>query len=212
MPCLFLQKSKMGLSCGQILLVRIDFSKHDSRINSSLGDGKIPLIALEDVGPYALWMFDHVDESAGINLEVATEEVNFQDIARIFTEVTGLKAAHKYLPLEQYLPLAEPYPNAYGNWAAGSSVPRDESNMTWRENFSAWWRFWGEGWGADRNFELLDRIHPNRVKTLAEWMQKTGYRGAGKSVLKGIADLKVKVKPESSIDPTGRGNASDLGL
>lgn len=137
-------------------------------------------------------MFDHISESAGINLEVATEEVSFQDIVRTFTEVTGVKAAHKRLPLEEYLPLAEPYPNAYANWAADPNVARDESNMTWRENFSAWWRFWGEGLGADRNFDLLDRIHPNRIKSLAEWMQKTGYDGNRKSILKGIADLKAR--------------------
>ncbi|CZR52234.1 probable nitrogen metabolic regulation protein nmr [Phialocephala subalpina] len=156
-------------------------------------NGKIPLIALEDVGTYALWLFDHVKESAGMDLEVATEEVSFQDIVKTFTEVTGLKAAHKYVPLEEYLPLAEPYPNAPANWAADPSVTRDESSMTWRENFSAWWRFWGEGCGADRNFELLDRIHPSRIRSLAEWMQKVEYRGRPKNILKNIADLRAKV-------------------
>lgn len=138
-------------------------------------------------------MFDHIEESAGMNLETGTEEVSFQDIVRTFTEVTGLKAAHKFVPLEEYLHLAEPYPNAPANWAADASVTRDESSMTWRENFSAWWRFWGEGKGADRDFELLDRIHPTRIKSLAEWMQKAGYRGERKSVLKNIADLRAKV-------------------
>lgn len=137
-------------------------------------------------------MFDHVSECAGMNLEVTTEEVSFQDIVRAFTEVTGVKAIHKHLPLEEYLPLAEPYPNAYANWAANRDVARDESNMTWRENFSAWWRFWGEGLGADRDFELLDRIHPARIKSLVDWMRKTGYDGSGKSVLKGIADFKAR--------------------
>jgi hypothetical protein len=156
------------------------------------GDGKLPLIALEDVGPYALWMFDHVSESAGTNLKVATEDVSFQDIVKTFAQVTGDKATHKYLPLEEYLPLAEPYPNAYANWAVNPNVARDDSTMTWRENFSAWWRFWGEGFGADRDYELLDRIHPNRIKSLAEWMQKNGYDGSRKSVLKGIAGLKAR--------------------
>ncbi|TVY64171.1 NmrA-like family domain-containing protein [Lachnellula suecica] len=154
-------------------------------------DGKIPLIALDDVGAYALWILDHIEESAGMNLEIATEEVSFQDIARTFTAVTGLKAIHKHLPLEEYLPLAEPYPNAYANWAADPNAPRDESSMTWRENFSAWWRFWGEGWGADRKYGMLDRIHPTRIRSLAEWMEKVGYVGEGKSVLKNIADLKA---------------------
>ncbi|KUJ12300.1 NAD(P)-binding protein [Mollisia scopiformis] len=155
-------------------------------------DGKIPLIALSDIGIYALWLFDHISESAGMNLEIATESISFPTIAKTFTAVTGLPASHKYLPLDEYLPLAEPYPNAPANWAAGPSVARDESSMTWRENFSAWWRFWGEGWGDDRDFEFLDRVHPGRIRSLAEWMEKVGYRGEGKSVLKGIADLKAK--------------------
>ncbi|KAH8891523.1 NAD(P)-binding protein [Thozetella sp. PMI_491] len=152
--------------------------------------GKIPLIALDDVGIYSLWLFDNVDQSAGMNLEVATDEVSFADIARIFTEVTGKAAAHQYTPLEDYMATAGPYPGAYANWAAGKDAPRDESVMTWRENFSAWWRFWGEGVVGPRDMELLDRIHPGRIKSLADWMTKVGYDGKRRSVLKGVEDLK----------------------
>ncbi|UQC79145.1 NmrA family protein [Colletotrichum lupini] len=137
-------------------------------------DGKIPLIALEDVGIYSLWLFDNLNESAGLNLEVTTDEVSFADIARIFTEVTGKKGIHKSVPFEEYAPLAEPYPGAYVNFSVGPEVARDESDMTWRQNFGAWWRFWGEGIVNKRDLELLDRIHPGRIRSLAEWMRKTG--------------------------------------
>lgn len=86
--------------------------------------GKIPLIALEDVGFYCLWVLDHPEDSAGLDLEIATDEVSFADIARIFTEVTGRKASHQHVPLDKYLTVAEPYPNAYANWAAGRDAPR----------------------------------------------------------------------------------------
>lgn len=42
-----------------------------------LADGEIPLIALDDVGAYSLWIFDNPSESAGLDLEVATDQVSF---------------------------------------------------------------------------------------------------------------------------------------
>lgn len=114
------------------------------------------------------------------------------DIAETFTRVTGKKAFHKRLPLEEYLQKAEPYPNAPANWAAGPSAVPDKSAMSWRENFTAWWRFWGEGKGATRDMALLDRIHPQRIKTLEEWMRKVNYDGKQKAVLKGAEDLRAQ--------------------
>lgn len=152
--------------------------------------GKIPLIALEDVGHYSLWLFDNLSESAGLDLKVATEEINFADIAAVFTKVTGKKGVHKYLPLEEYLPLAEPYPNAPANFVAGPNAIRDDSSMTWRQNFSAWWRYWGEGLPQPRDMQLLDRIQPNRIKGLEDWMRKVEYTGQQRNILKGIEDLK----------------------
>ncbi|KAF4218943.1 hypothetical protein CNMCM8980_008272 [Aspergillus fumigatiaffinis] len=130
--------------------------------------GKIPLIALDDVGPYSLWLFDNPQESAGMDLKVATDEVSFTDIAAVFTDVTGKKGVHKHLPLAEWLPIAEPFPDAPANFAAGPNIIRDEATMPWRENFSAWWRFWGEG----------------------EWMKKVYYDGQPKAILKGVEDLK----------------------
>ncbi|USP74818.1 uncharacterized protein yc1106_02092 [Curvularia clavata] len=160
-------------------------------------NGKIPLIALDDVGVYSLWLFDNPSESAGLDLEVATEQVSFAQIVDTFTQVTGKKAAHVYVPLEDYLPAAEPYPNAWANWAAGSDVVRDESSMTWRQNFAAWWQYWSEGLGATRDMKLLDRIHPTRIRSLREWMEKVGYDGKPRGVLKNLGDLR-RDKPEES--------------
>ena len=166
-------------------------------------DGKIPLIALEDVGPYSLWMFDEPAESAGLLLKVATDEVSFADIAKTFSEVTGKEASHQYLDLETYLPLAEPFPNAMANWAAGPGAAKDESTMTWRENFTAWWLYWGEGRPEKRDSAFLDKIHPQRIKSLRQWMEKNNYDGKPKSVLKGVADLKAAVAAMQAGQTTG---------
>jgi hypothetical protein len=148
------------------------------------------LIALEDMGVFSMWLFDNPSESARFQLKVATDEVTFDDIVKTFTAVTGKKAKHQFVPIEQFLPMAEPFPNAMANWAAGPGAVRDESTQTWRENFGAWWRYWGEGKCEKRDFALLDRIHPKRIKNLQDWMEKVGYDGSRKNVLKGIEDLK----------------------
>lgn len=104
--------------------------------------------------------------------------------------MTGKKGIHRRVPLEGYLEKAEPYPGAYSNWAIKPDVPRDESFMTWRENFAAWWRYWSEGKGATRNMALLDRIHSSRIPSLKAWMRVKNYDGRPRSVLKNLHDLR----------------------
>jgi hypothetical protein len=155
-----------------------------------VADGKIPLIALDDVGVYSLWLFDNPSQSAGLNLEVATDQVSFAEIAATFTKVTGKKGIHKRVPLEGYLDKAEPYPGAYANWAVKPDQPRDESFMTWRENFGPWWRYWSSGQAATRDMALLDCIHSSRIPNLEAWMRAKNYDGQRRSVLKDLVDLK----------------------
>ncbi|KAH8807905.1 hypothetical protein F5884DRAFT_881445 [Xylogone sp. PMI_703] len=160
------------------------------------GSGKIPLIALEDVGHYVRWMFDNPQRSSGMQLEVATDEVSMADIAETFTRVTGRKGIHRFMDFEPYVKKREPYPGAPANFTKGPNEPKDPSQMTWGENFTAWWKYWGGGFGATRDFKLLDEIHPGRIKNLEEWMRKVNYQGARKSVLKDIEDSQHMRKPK----------------
>ncbi|KAF5561640.1 hypothetical protein FPANT_14258 [Fusarium pseudoanthophilum] len=155
-------------------------------------DTKIPMIALCDVGIYNLWIFDNPTESAGLDVSVVTDNISFADIARIFTEVTGTPAGHKTLTWEEYAPHAEPYPGASVNWALGPDAPRDKSVMSWADNFRAWWRYWGDGVTPPRDEALLDRIHPKRLKSLADWMKHVGYTGKRQNVLKMTEDWVTK--------------------
>ncbi|EEY15741.1 NmrA family protein [Verticillium alfalfae VaMs.102] len=92
--------------------------------NPSRDDAKLPLIALDDVGVYNLWLFDNPDEAAGLDLSVVTDNVSFPEIAKTFTEVTGKQGVFKSTPFEHYAKVAEPYPGAYVNWSLGPDVPR----------------------------------------------------------------------------------------
>ncbi|CAD6447349.1 7957b2b8-0da6-4405-9292-4084d34caf50 [Sclerotinia trifoliorum] len=156
-------------------------------------DGKIPFIALQDVGVYNLWLFDNPSEAAGFDLSVVTDSVSFAEVAETFTKVTGKRGVHKYMTDEDYKKVAEPYPGAYVNWSLGPDVHRDESVMLWADNFAAWWRYWGEGVTPQRDLGILDRIHPNRIKSLEEWMKLVKYDGKRRNVLKMVEDWEVKV-------------------
>ncbi|KAM0598551.1 hypothetical protein ACHAPH_003994 [Verticillium nonalfalfae] len=160
--------------------------------NPSLDDVKLPLIALDDVGVYNLWLFDNPDEAAGLDLSVVTDNVSFPEIAKTFTEVTGKQGVFKSTPFEHYAKVAEPYPGAYVNWSLGPDAPRDESVMKWNDNFGAWWRYWGEGRTPLRDTAILDRIHPKRIRSLAEWMKHVSYDGNRRFVLKMVEDWAAK--------------------
>ncbi|KAL1862649.1 hypothetical protein Daus18300_008447 [Diaporthe australafricana] len=155
-------------------------------------DGRIPFIALRDVGVYNLWLFDNPSEAAGLNLSVATDVVTLTEVAETFTRLTGTPSSYKYISPEEYGKLTDPYPGAYVNWNLGPDVPRDESIMTWSENFGGFWRYWSSSITPPRDFKLMDRIHPTRIKSLEEWMKVVGYDGKPKPVLKMVEDWAQK--------------------
>ena len=171
------------------------------------------MIALDDIGFYSLWLFDNPVEAAGLDLSVVTDWVSFPDIARTFTEVTGKLGVHKSVPWEAYASVAEPYPGAYVNWSLGPNAVRDESVMKWKDNFGAWWRYWADGLSPPRDLALLDRIHPKRITSLAEWMMRVGYSGKPGNVLKMVEDWRSKegASPEKWYDRAAQSRKPLLG-
>jgi hypothetical protein len=156
-----------------------------------LGDGAMPFIHLEDLGQYALWIFTHPEESRGWNLEIATIHASGSDIAAAYTAFTGKPA--RYEPTEMNEALEKTYaglPKGADTLIGVGHVPGDPTLLTWRENFTAWWEIYrasGENKGIiQRDYELLDRIFPGRVKSVEEWMRKVNYTGEYQKWLRGI--------------------------
>jgi hypothetical protein len=127
-----------------------------------------------------------------MDLEMATDNVGFTEIAATFTKVTGKKGVHCFTPFEEYLPRREPYPGAPANYTIGPGA-KYESQMTWRENFTAWWKFWGSGRAATRDMRLMDEIYPGRIKSLEEWMRKVDYQGTPRPTLKDVEDCRARI-------------------
>ena len=61
-------------------------------------------------------------------------------------------------------------------------------NQTFGENFTAWWELYRNSKGnrgvITRDYDLLDRILPDRIRSTEEWMRKVEYTGERKTVLK----------------------------
>jgi uncharacterized protein YbjT (DUF2867 family) len=150
-----------------------------------LGDGRCPLIYLGDYGQYARWMFDSPSKSVGIELHVATEDIAWKDLAAAFTEVTGKKAVYKDVTLEEYFSMGL-FPNV--NAKIGQGVAGDDNTLfTIKQNFTGFWNTWKDEL-TKRDYAMLDEILPGRVKSVKEWMVKTGYTGAYKPLLKDVRD------------------------
>jgi hypothetical protein len=160
------------------------------RFDLPLGHGAVPFINLDDFARYVPWVFSHPEESTGLILGIATEHVSGPELARAFTAVTGNRAEYVDMPIDEWnekrfgkMPLGV-------NTKVGAASVKDPNAllMTFGENFTNWWNLYKSS--ADnkgliqRDYVLLDRILPDRVKSAEEWMRKNNYDAVGRAVIK----------------------------
>src|SRR5947208_15267973 len=77
-------------------------------------------------------MFDHPVETAGKNLEVASDYLAWSDLAAAFTKVTGLPAIYQPVTYSQWI-AAHPLKDA-------PVAEEDPRGMSFADNFRAWWK------------------------------------------------------------------------
>jgi NmrA-like family len=158
-----------------------------------LAEGAMPFIHLDDLGTYARWILDNPSRSNGMDLEIATAHTSGEDITKAFTAVTGKPARYDAADLATFIrEYWSMMPNGEGTKIAWGYEPDDDTRMSYGQNFTAWWNIYQASGGnkgiVRRDYGLLDRIFPGRVKSVEEWMKKTGYTGELKPVLKDWAD------------------------
>jgi len=99
-----------------------------------------------------------------------------------------MKAEYLDLPEDKYFSMtSKTTPAGYNDH---HSQPGEDAPISWRENFTGFWRVWR----ADiikRDYEVLDKIHPGRMG-LEAWLRATGYSGKRATVLKNIEDGKSR--------------------
>lgn len=158
-----------------------------------LGNGAMPLIHLDDLARYVHWAYQNPGQSNGLRLGIATAHVSGQDMASAFTAVTGKPAKYVDIPIDVWLEKAfGQLPNGV-NTKVGYRTAHDSALLqTYGENFTNWFNLYKASAGntglLKKDYALLDKILPDRVKSLEEWMRKTEYTGEIKSVLKDQAE------------------------
>jgi hypothetical protein len=170
-----------------------------------LGDGAVPHVSLEDCEVYVRWLFDNQERANGMDLEVAIDHISYDDLAKAFEKISGQPARYIDTSLDSYWktgPLAFMADEPCGY----NSDPKDPAHMSMRQNFSGFWNLWkdsGRNEGVvQRDYKLLDEIHPGRVRSAEQWFREEQERGLKqglgslwdrvndlKPVLKGTQDL-----------------------
>ncbi|KAH8589947.1 hypothetical protein B0O99DRAFT_722601 [Bisporella sp. PMI_857] len=137
-----------------------------------LGTGSVNHVSLEDCGFYVRWLFDNPSRSNGIDLEVAIAPIKYDELASAFTRVTGKPARFIDTSLEDYWTQG-PLSRAR-NMPAGYNAGKD--SMKIEENFTGFWHVWAEDL-LKRDYNLLDEIHPGRIKSAEEFFRREEERG-----------------------------------
>lgn len=169
-----------------------------------LGDnGHVALIHLEDLGHCARWLFDHRTKANGLNLEVATEHVNWSALAKAFTKVTRKPAQYLDVGLQDYFDNHYPAGRKAVDRKIGTAADKkDPTLQTWRQNFGGFWNMWKHMepnlGNITRDYAFMDAIHPTRIKTVEEWMKKMGYDGEPRRLLKDWADGGIVVAGQTA--------------
>jgi len=156
-----------------------------------LGEGAVPHVALEDCGYYVRWLFDHPERANGMNLEVAIEHIAYANLAAAFEKVTGHPAQYIDTNLDTYWAKG-PFSRRADVPAGYNADPNDKSTMSVRDNFTGFWNMWKHEI-IERDYALLDEIHPNRFKSAEEWLRREDQ--LGRELGKG--SLWERVQPEN---------------
>lgn len=155
-----------------------------------LDDGEMVFIHLEDYGRYVEWIFRNPAQSAGLDLGVGIAHTSGKDIAEAFTAVTGHEAVYQSVPVSAWAKVAfSSFPEGADTKVGFRSGKSNENlNMTYGENFTNFFNLYKASKGnvglVKRDYELLDKILPDRVKSAKQWMEKVGYTGERVPLLK----------------------------
>ncbi|KAK1240101.1 hypothetical protein MKX08_007543 [Trichoderma sp. CBMAI-0020] len=134
-----------------------------------LGDGLMPMGCLEDCGHYVRWQFDNPERANGMDLITAIAPTGFKELASAFARVTGHQAQYIDVSLDEYWENGAM--SRIAHLPAGLDAdPKDPSTMTVKQNFTGFWNAFKHNlWKVD--YDLLDEIHPNRIKSSEEWFR-----------------------------------------
>jgi hypothetical protein len=155
---------------------------------SLTNQGVVVHVSLGNCAYYVRWLFGHPEED-DMDLEVAIEHIQYADLAAAFEKVTGCKARFVDETLEEYWtdgPLSK-----RASAAVGIEANAEEPGvLSVKENFTGFWNMWrnsgGENGVIKRDYTLLNKFHPNRIRTVEQFFH--------------LADEKAKAQGSSLLE------------
>lgn len=155
-----------------------------------LEDGAFVFLDLDDYGRYIDWIFENPVRSIGQDLGIGIAHVTGEDIASAFTAVTGKPAVYQSIAPDVWANLAfkrlPQGPNTKHGWR--STTDSSTLTLTYGENFTNFFNLWKASKANEglikRDYQLLDQILPDRVRSVREWMERNDYTAEPKKVLK----------------------------
>jgi uncharacterized protein YbjT (DUF2867 family) len=153
-----------------------------------LENGAIPFVSLEDIGASVKWLLDHPEQSVGMNLKISVEHASGDTIARAFSAVTGQPARYESVTKEQWFEGGKLGPEGHKLGSENpDNNPNDSTLLTLEQNFGNWWNVYQKSAGnkgiLQVDYEQLDKLLPDRLKSVEEWMRKENYTGERKNIL-----------------------------
>lgn len=145
-----------------------------------IGEGSIPFVPLESYGTLARWVFENPEKSVGKTISWPPWFTSYPDLVNAFEGATGKKAIWTDVTQEQWFEGISAYVDPEDMLPKGSSRD-DPTAVSFRKTFGAWWNLWKDN---IRNLEKekeneawADEVDPQRLKSLEDWMRKSGYTG-----------------------------------
>ncbi|KIY46084.1 nmrA-family protein [Fistulina hepatica ATCC 64428] len=139
---------------------------------SSIDDGHVPMVALDDIGFFARWTFDHRAETSAQDLHIASDIVGWDYLVETYTRVTGRPAVFVRQTIDEWWANFRPEGPSLSLARSDDGVP---GVTTRKQNFTAWWAQWRDDL-IQRDLDWVHSVHPN-VMSLEKWMRATGYTG-----------------------------------
>ena len=159
-----------------------------------LGEGTVPWQHLPDYGKYTDWILSNREESNWLDFGVGISQEGGKEVAESFTKVTGIPAKYVDVPVAAWVEKAfesnrSMFPEGQRTKVGHRSTSDPSTlHLTYGQNFAAWWNVYSACTDSKglikKDYDFLNKIVPDRVKSVEQWFSKTGFRGEKKGLLK----------------------------
>ena len=120
--------------------------------------GKLHLVDIDDLGPVVREILENPEKFVGQDICVCGEEINFEDVAKVFTKVTGVPAISKSLSEDEFRAKVNMLPKSAQDYFIGM--------YKWFEEYGCY---------GDKDWKNGQKL--TKLNTFEQWLKKSGWKG-----------------------------------